>query len=66
MSTARRADRPSDKTFLATGLFARLADAIERGQFVEAGRARARLAALGFVVTSRRSRPARRPGGGGL
>jgi hypothetical protein len=64
MSNARRADRPSDTTFLATGLFARLADAIDRGRFVEASRTRARLAAVGFVVNFRTPRPARRPEGG--
>lgn len=64
MSTDRRGQRPSDRTFLAAGLFARLADAIDRGRFGEASRTRARLAALGFVVSFRNSRLARRPEGG--
>jgi hypothetical protein len=58
MPTARRANLPSDKTFLAVGLFARLADAIDRGKLVEASRTRARLSALGFVVSFRSRRPA--------
>jgi hypothetical protein len=64
MPTSQRADRPSDKTFLAAGLFARLADAIDQGRFVEASRTRARLAALGFVVSFRKHRPARPSKGG--
>ncbi len=65
MPNAARADRPSDKTILAAGLFARLADAIDRGRFIEASRTRARLATLGFAVSFRARRKARRPEGGG-
>lgn len=65
MPNAAQADRPSDKTILAAGLFARLADAIDRGRFIEANRARNRLATLGFAVTFRRHRKPHRPEGGG-
>ena len=57
-------DRPSERTILAAGLFARLVDAIDHGQFREASRARSRLAILGFLVSFRTRRPARRPEGG--
>ena len=50
----------SVKTYEATVVFARLADAIEEGRFVEANRATLRLARLGYTVTYRKPRPARR------
>jgi hypothetical protein len=67
MPTTRRGDRPSDTTYLATGLFAGLADATEQGRVAEAQRARADLAALGWEVRYRRPGPrlARPSEGGG-
>ncbi len=50
MPEATRHDWPSDRTALATGLFARLTDAIEHGRFTDAQKVRAMLAELGFVI----------------
>ncbi|MGO9465584.1 MAG: hypothetical protein ACLQVF_15680 [Isosphaeraceae bacterium] len=44
-------DWPSDRMALATGLFARLANAIDHGRFTEAANVRAQLSQLGFDVT---------------
>jgi len=49
-------DWSSDRTYHAAGLFIQMLGAIERGRFVEAGRTRARLATLGYVVSFRPER----------
>lgn len=56
MPNKNRNDFPSDWTCLAAGLFARLADSIDRGHLVEASQARTRLASLGFIITFQRER----------
>jgi hypothetical protein len=59
-----REDWPSDRSALATGLFARLTDAIDHGRFSEAAETKARLAELGFIVTLRPDRTKRADGKG--
>lgn len=54
MSNAIRSGPMSDRTYLAAGLFASMALAIELGQFTKASRAKNQLAELGFNVTFRR------------
>ena len=60
-----QAGAPSERTALATGWFARLADSIDRGQFAAAGTAQKELSRLGFVVTLRTPRPRPKPRGQG-
>ncbi|WP_152054412.1 hypothetical protein [Tautonia marina] len=51
MKTHRLADPPvSDRTFKAAGLFARLADAMDRSDLAAAADAQKELARLGYVV----------------
>ncbi len=66
MPESRQAVCPSELTAAATGWFARLVDAIDRGRFDDAGVAQRELSRLGFLVTLKTPRPfRRRPEGGG-
>jgi len=51
MLASINADWPSDRTALATGLFARLMNAIDHGRFVEAIKVKGQLSQLGFEIT---------------
>ena len=59
MTTQAQIDPPAERTCLAAGLFARLADCIDRGLPVEAIEAHRHLADLGFDVKFRRPRKGR-------
>lgn len=60
MPTQDHAAPLTERTCIAAGLFARMADCIDRGLSVEAIEAHRRLATLGYNVSFRPARPRRR------
>lgn len=61
MPATSLAEFPSERTALATGWFARLADSIDRGKLAAAGAAQDELSRLGFLVTPKPPRRRRKP-----
>jgi hypothetical protein len=49
--TDHHRDWPSDRMAVATGLFARLTNAIDHGRFTEAAKVKTQLAELGFQIS---------------
>ncbi len=61
MPATSLAEFPSERTAVATGWFARLADSIDRGKLAAAGTAQEELSRLGFLVTPKLPQRRRKP-----